>query len=329
MVKQKFAKLRANLAVENWLKDFKVSLAPLNTTTKQFILVEYYSIMNLKLTEWPSGGPGAWLANWEDLMGRAQQFNIILENWLTDVSLIWQWVPGIASCFDDREQKVVQEKQYKYLPADISVAIQQYWKHQMKGTVLKFLKPKVTRLAFFTSNKFDKKKILDTIKLTVTFIAANKNAQSFNINIKNKNKNKRRKNNWEEYINTITSNHSQSQLCDQSQGDTSHWSVPKSCPHLQIVNKTKKKNRKHGRESYLKSDDTNYFFTRFYLILGQDKDWILVENQKTFRSNMKVVSFKKTVDNFKSSQKSFEDWYCMDERSVKEKIMGGASTFFY
>lgn len=100
--------------------------------------------MNIGLTEWPPGGQGAWLAKWEDLICRAQQFNVTLENWLTDVSS----VPGVAGYFDDVERKVVQGKQHKYSPADISAAISQYWERRREGTVLKFSKPKVTRSAF-------------------------------------------------------------------------------------------------------------------------------------------------------------------------------------
>ncbi len=40
---------------------------------------------------------------------------------------------------------------------------------------------------------------------------------------------------------------------------------------------------------------------------------------------MKVVTFKKRVDDFKTSQKSFEDWRCEDGSIVKEKIMGRVS----
>ena len=80
--------------------------------------------MNIGLTEWPIGGPSTWPANWKDLICRAEQFNITLENWLTDVSSVWQQVPGIAGYFDEVKKKVVQRKQHKYLPANISVAIQ-------------------------------------------------------------------------------------------------------------------------------------------------------------------------------------------------------------
>ena len=84
-----------------------------------------------------------------------------LENWLTDVSLIWQRVLGAAGYFDEVEQKIVQRKYYKYSPTDISAAIEQYWEHQREGIVLKFVKPKVTQLAFATDVIFDGEKTSD------------------------------------------------------------------------------------------------------------------------------------------------------------------------
>lgn len=53
---------------------------------------------------------------------------------------------------------------------------------------------------------------------------------------------------------------------------------------------------------------TSHSFTRYYLVLNQDKDWIPKENQETFRKNIKVTFFKQRVDDFKVSQKSLENW---------------------
>ena len=66
--------------------------------------------MNIGLIEWPIGGPSAWLAKLEDLICRAEQFNMTFENLLIDVNLVLHWVPGVTSYFDQVEQKVVQEK---------------------------------------------------------------------------------------------------------------------------------------------------------------------------------------------------------------------------
>ena len=297
VAKQKAAKLRANLSVRTWLKDLKALSAPPEATTKRSISVEYHRLMNIGLTEWPTGGPSTWLAKWEDLICRAEQFNVTLENWLTDVSSVWQRVPGVAGYFDEVERKVVQGKQHKYSPADISAAIQQYWERRREGTVLKFSKPKVTRSAFATGITFDGKEASDIADPAVIATSVTQKTQLFDTNTKNRNK--RRKNN--------ATNHHQSRPRNQSQRDRSCSPVPETRPHPRRANRTEKRDRKQGREPCSACGGTSHSFTRCYLVLGQDKDWIPEENQETFRSNMKVASFKQRVDDFRASQKSFED----------------------
>ena len=193
VAKQKAAKLRAHLPVRTWLQDLKASSAPPEAITKRSISVEYHRFINIGLTEWPTGGPGAWLAKWEDLICRAEQFNVTLENWLTDVSSVWQRVPGVAGYFDEVERKVVQGKTDKYTSADISAAIQQYWERRREGTVLKFVKPKATRSVFATGVTFDGEEASDIGDSAVTPTTIIKKSQLSNINTKNKNK--KRKNN--------------------------------------------------------------------------------------------------------------------------------------
>lgn len=82
-----------------------------------------------------------------------------LENWLTDVSSVWQWVLDIIGYFNKVEQRVVQKKTDKYIRADISAAIQQYWEHQWKSTVLKFVKLKAFQSVFAIGVTFDSKKV--------------------------------------------------------------------------------------------------------------------------------------------------------------------------
>ncbi len=56
IAKQKTAKLQVNLLVRTWFKDLKASLASSKATIKRSILVEYHRLMNIGLTEWPTGG---------------------------------------------------------------------------------------------------------------------------------------------------------------------------------------------------------------------------------------------------------------------------------
>ena len=301
VAKQKAAKLRAHLPVRTWLQDLRASSAPPEATTKRSISVEYHRLMNIGLTEWPTGGPGAWLAKWEDLICRAEQFNMTLENWLTDVSSVWQRVPGVAGYFDEVERRVVQGKTDKYTPADISAAIQQYWERRREGTVLKFPKPKATRSAFATGVTFDNEEASDIGDTAVTPTTITKKSPLSDTNTKNRNK--RRKNNREAGRN----NKNTSQPRTYSHRNRSRSPIPETRTHPRRANRTEKRDAKQGREPCSACGGVSHSFTRCYLVLGQDKDWIPEENRETFRSNMEVASFKKRVDDFRTSQKSFED----------------------
>ena len=123
MAKEKAAKLRTHLLVKTWLQDLKALSATSEAITKQSISLEYHRLMKIRLRKWPTGSQGARLAKWEDLICRAEQFNVIFENWLTDVSSVWQRVLGVAGYFDKLERKIVQGETDKYRPVTISVAI--------------------------------------------------------------------------------------------------------------------------------------------------------------------------------------------------------------
>lgn len=51
IAKQKAVKLRANLLIRTWLKNFKVSSASTEIMTKQSISVDYYRLINIRLAE--------------------------------------------------------------------------------------------------------------------------------------------------------------------------------------------------------------------------------------------------------------------------------------
>lgn len=83
--------------------------------------------MNHGLHEQPQGGPSLWLAKWEDLMTRAEQFDISFDNWLTDMSTVQGTVSELVGYFQTVERKVIEGKEAKYTPTSISSAIQQHW----------------------------------------------------------------------------------------------------------------------------------------------------------------------------------------------------------
>ena len=229
------------------------------------------------------------------------------ENWLTDVSSVWQRVPGVAGYFDEVERKVVQGKQYKYLPADISAAIQQYWERQRRSKLLKFSKSKATRSAFVTDVTFDDEEPTDIDDTIATASTATREPKFTDTNTKNKIKDEKRKNNRERRNNNNITNQNQSQLLGESQRDRSRSPISETRLHPQRANQAEKRGKKQVRKPYSECGGTTHSFTRCYLVQGQDKDWIPEKNRKTFRSNMKMATFKKKVDEFRTSQKSFED----------------------
>ncbi|MCJ1347915.1 hypothetical protein MMC31_006145 [Peltigera leucophlebia] len=196
-----------------------------------------------------------------------------------DIS-VWQRVPGVAGYFDEVEQKVVQGKQHKYLLSDIT---------------------------FATGVTFDGKEASNVEDTAATATAATKELKPADTTMKNKNKNKRKKNNREGRNNNSITSQNQSQPRGQSQRDRSCSPVPETRPHPRRANWAEKRDGKQVRELCLACGGTSHSFTRCYLVQGQDKDWIPNENRETFRSNMKVATFKRRVDDFKASQKSFEN----------------------
>lgn len=101
--------------------------------------------------------------------------------------------------------------------------------------------------------------------------------------------------------------------------------IPETYTHPYRANWIKKRDKKQGCELCSTCVNVNHFFTRYYLVLGQNKDRISEKNWETFRSNIEVAFFKKKVDDFRTSQKSFEDWWCTDKSSSQNKIMSRIS----
>lgn len=145
---EKLAPLSASRPVREWLKDLKASTAPTRGTVRQNIWIDYQRFMMNGLIDWPSGGPGNWLAKWEDLVYRAREFEEPLPNWLSDVSLVWQKVPDLMFEFKAIERDIRNEEVGDYTKAQISAIIQQAWERRKQGLALRYTKPRSTRSAF-------------------------------------------------------------------------------------------------------------------------------------------------------------------------------------
>lgn len=85
VAKQKTAKFYEHLLFKTWLQDLKTLSTPSKAITKRFISIKYHCFIDIRYTEWPTGGPGARLVKWEDLICQAEQFDMTLYNKLTDV----------------------------------------------------------------------------------------------------------------------------------------------------------------------------------------------------------------------------------------------------
>ena len=140
-----------------WLAGLRDSTRPPKTTVKQTIRVEYGKLMREGLNDWPAGGPSNWIAKWEDLIYRAEQYRESLPNWLADVSLVWQKVPDLAGYFDTVETNMQEEATDKYTYASVAAAIQQRWERKKQETIIWYSKPKSIQSAFAANATFDGK----------------------------------------------------------------------------------------------------------------------------------------------------------------------------
>ena len=91
------------------------------------------------------------------------------------------------------------------------------------------------------------------------------------------------------------------------QHNKSRLPIPETRPDPRRANQIEKRDGKQDCEPCLACGSVSHFFTRCYLVLGQDIKRIPENNRKTFRGNMEALFFRKRVDDFKASQKSFED----------------------
>ena len=134
------AKLCADKSVRTWLTDLKAMTEQVKKTTQCFIETEYKRLIAIGFLEWPQGGPTTWLAEWEDIIACAEQFNVSFPFWLTKVCTIWGRISGLIKYFENVEQDILLNKKGNYTMAAISAAIQFFWKRHKEGTIVKFNK---------------------------------------------------------------------------------------------------------------------------------------------------------------------------------------------
>lgn len=69
---RKASPLTARESARQWLKDLKASTEPSKAIVRQSIKVDYQRSMSVDKMDWPTDGPSAWIAKWEDLIFRAR-----------------------------------------------------------------------------------------------------------------------------------------------------------------------------------------------------------------------------------------------------------------
>ena len=261
---QKSARLVTSNPLREWLAGLRDSTRPPKTTVKQTIRVEYGKLTREGQTDWPAGGPSSWIAKWEDLIYRAEQYSEPLPNWLADVSLVWQKVPDLTGYFDTVETNMQEEATEKYTYASVAAAIEQRWERKKQGTIIRYSKPKATRSAF-TAATFDGEEPPQDENAT--------EGQDSIIGKKKSKKSKERRN---------------------TRKDRSRSRSP--APEDHTAAKSDKRDKTLGTFPCTACGGTTHSFMRCYLVQGKDKDWISEEARETFRNNMKAASFKEEVD---------------------------------
>ncbi|MCJ1263195.1 hypothetical protein MMC22_003065 [Lobaria immixta] len=170
----------------------------------------------------------------------------------------------------------------------ISFSIQFFWEHQKQLSILKPVnKPKATRLAFAaqatqgaTLNGEEAPDALATPESAKTAAEAAKQP-------KQPNKRKQRKGqNPQRGCRTKSTRKEPSQQPNRSRSPKANQA---------------KSDQNRDRGPCAACGGTTHTFSRCFLVLGQERDWLTDEARDTFKNNIKAASFKKWVDNYQKA----------------------------
>ena len=96
-----------------------------------------------------SGSSALWLARWEEIINKAEEYKENLLIWLQDICLVWEQVPDLVAYFSNIKLSFQKHALAEYTSAEISSSIQFHWEHQKQRLTLKSIsKSKATRSAF-------------------------------------------------------------------------------------------------------------------------------------------------------------------------------------
>lgn len=289
--------------------------------TQRTIRVDYHRFMTVGFLEWPTGGPSNWLAKWEDLIARAEQFNVSLKFWLTDVSTVWGRVPGLTFYFERVEMRVLEGKEGKYVPAAVSAFIQYAWDQMKEGEMVTFRKPRATRSAFSTQ------------KVTFDGEEAPETAADASVPSRKKGSSRRGRKSGSRPQNTRR-DRSRSRTRSPRPARSSRRQTRTRSPHLTRSSRRRSRSRTRSprrmrssrnrdrsesrsrsprRSRPAKRDQRHsdrdpcsacggksHTFDRCFLVRGIEKSWIPNDSREMFKANMKKAAFKSKVEEYRA-----------------------------
>lgn len=279
---QKKSTLRSIYSVRKWLTDLKASTAMPLGTIQANIQHKYHKLMGTALLDWPSRGPTTWLTKWEEIISQSIRYDEPLRTWLRDVCLVWERVPELSNYFSTVQTSIDELDTDKYTPASISAMIQRRWEHKKQGSTLRVAnKPRTTRSAFPTQAvTLNGEEAPDT---SVTPESTEATAETPK-QPKRSTKRKQRK----------SQNNQRGRRTDSNEESSNQSTNRSRSPKSRTAN-----DRSH--DPCVACGGTSHTFSRCYLVLGQERDWLTDEARDAFKNNMKAASFKKRVDDYRKA----------------------------
>ena len=224
--------------------------------------------MTVALADWPSGGPNTWLGKWEKLHNDSVQYDEPLRTWLRDVCQVWEQISDLLVYISNIKLDIQRGNTAAHTPTSVSSTIQWHWQYRKQGLALRVSKPKTTRSAFATQ-----KATPGDEDETSTPAQSKANEKS-----KKKTSGKRKRTN-----------------------DNFSASPASNVAAATSTSEASSKRTKQYHCTACGGDRHTY--DRCYFVLGEDgdKDWL---DRGTFDNNMKVPSFKKKVESYRSALKT-------------------------
>ena len=271
----KQAPLRTIYSTRQWLTELRNSTALPAETIKQGIQSEYQKLMTVAIADWPSGGPNTWLQKWKKLHNDSIQYNEPLRTWLRDVCQVWERVSDLAVYISNIKLDIQRGNTAAHTPTSVASTIQWHWQYKKQGFALRVSKPKTTCSAFTAQEASPE----DNDELAAA------EASKSNKKSKKKTSGKRKRTN------------------EKSSAASSAPNVVAAVTTSGATTNSANSPKRTKQHHCTACGGDRHTYDCCYLVLGEDKDkdWL---DRETFDNNMKVASFKKKVENYRSALKT-------------------------